>query len=567
MYYADPDKKRGAVKRLYYADPVKKRGAVKRLYYADPDKKRGAVKVAYYANPEKKKSAFRKSYCANTARMKRKYGVYYAQNHKARLLYFQQYHVKKVRQVRYTLEKPKPIKIESYLRKIQANLLSNSEAKSQLIKAFHVRGVAQNVSFDMEKTVCKLAARKLVNMALQKRSDGAGTLLASVRCIVSLTLKERGDFGEGSHNRSTEPYFYEAAYQPVKRDAPIPVNKQGQCIVTEKIKEKCAKWNEWKCSSECKPLSEGEVNSILSFKEAFKLPIEEVRAALSTCDYGCPFGHYSKQIGETSVGLKGHPIVCYCGSECTSQLRILRAASTHFSVLRKFLRDVHCAISSHKCVLQVDEALNTGNYDILMKMLNIKKFESLFSSDIYSKYEQVTGNGCSDSCLRRPDLETHLVKTYIKVISELEKEIYDFPECVCCCCERLSQRKSVSVVRLSDEFHGEVWPDLKCHILKSNPDAGNQVLYMCNHCKPMVRRGIMPPRCVLNGLQTVPIPKELAVLDPLSRQLLQRAKCYQTIVRLGTYMGNVPVYNSLKACKGTMFFLPLPLNKTLKRGG
>ena len=29
----------------------------------------------------------------------------------------------------------------------------------------------------------------------------------------------------------------------------------------------------------------------------------------------------------------------------------------------------------------------------------------------------------------------------------------------------------------------------------------------------------MPARCVLNGLQTVPIPPELAVLDQLSRQL------------------------------------------------
>ena len=46
----------------------------------------------------------------------------------------------------------------------------------------------------------------------------------------------------------------------------------------------------------------------------------------------------------------------------------------------------------------------------------------------------------------------------------------------------------------------------------------------------------MPARCVLNGLQTVPIPPELAVLDQLSRQLIQRAKCYQTVVRLGTYI-------------------------------
>ena len=71
----------------------------------------------------------------------------------------------------------------------------------------------------------------------------------------------------------------------------------------------------------------------------------------------------------------------------------------------------------------------------------------------------------------------------------------------------------------------------------------------------------MPARCVLNGL-TVPIPPELAVLDQLSRQFIQRAKCYQTVVRLGTYTGKVPTYNSLKVY--TMFFFPLPLNKTLQ---
>ena len=161
-------------------------------------------------------------------------------------------------------------------------------------------------------------------------------------------------------------------------------------------------------------------------------------------------------------------------------------------------------------------------------------------------------------------MEVHLTLTHAALIARLDKEIDDFPEHACCCCERLHQRKSVSVVKLSDDFNSDVWAELKCHIMKSNPDAGNQVLYMCNYCKPMIRRSMMPPRCVLNGLQTVPIPKELAVLDKLSRQLIQLAKCYQTIVRLGTHTGKVPVYNSLKACKGTMFFLPLPLNKTLE---
>ena len=58
----------------------------------------------------------------------------------------------------------------------------------------------------------------------------------------------------------------------------------------------------------------------------------------------------------------------------------------------------------------------------------------------------------------------------------------------------------------------------------------------------------------------VHIPPELADLDSVSRQLIQRAKCCQTIVRLGMYTAEVPIYNSLNACKGTMFFLPLPLS-------
>ena len=313
-------------------------------------------------------------------------------------------------------------------------------------------------------------------------------------------------------------HFYEAAYQPVQRDSPIPVSRQGQCIVAEKISffPRSGKWKTWKCTKGCRPISDSEVDAILCLKSAFELSIEELRTALNVCDYSCPYGHYSKLVKSCPVDRIGHPIVCYCGSLCTSQLRILRAASTHFPVLRQLLREVHSAIASHKCVLEIDEALSAGDYHKLMEIANIRTFGALLKNDLDSKYEQCNDSECGDSVFRQPDLEEQLV-----------------------------------------------FPDLKCHILKNNPDAAKQVLYMCYYCKNIIRSNKMPPRCVLNGLQTVPIPLELAVLDPLSRQLIQRAKCYQTIVRLSTYTGKVPHYNSLKAW-GTMFFLPLPLNKTLK---
>ena len=98
---------------------------------------------------------------------------------------------------------------------------------------------------------------------------------------------------------------------------------------------------------------------------------------------------------------------------------------------------------------------------------------------------------------------------------------------------------------------------LKQYILDHNPTADQQTLYTCNYCKSGIKQNKLPPRCVLNGLETVPIPPELAKLDALSSQLIQRTKYYQTVVRLGMYTAKVPVYNSLKACKGIMFFLCL----------
>ena len=81
-------------------------------------------------------------------------------------------------------------------------------------------------------------------------------------------------------------------------------------------------------------------------------------------------------------------------------------------------------------------------------------------------------------------------------------------------------------VNLSDNLGSKVWPALKAFIVEHNSDANKQVLYMCNYCKPFIKQDILPARCVLNGLQTVPIPPELARLDCLSKQLIQRAKCY-----------------------------------------
>ena len=123
----------------------------------------------------------------------------------------------------------------------------------------------------------------------------------------------------------------------------------------------------------------------------------------------------------------------------------------------------------------------------------------------------------------------------------------------------------MTAFKFSDaKFSSQAWKTLKMHLIQQDPNADSLTHYICQYCRPVLNKDNMPSRCILNGLITEPIPKELERLDPVSKQLIQRGKAFQAVVRLGTYTGKVPSYNSLKACKGTMFFLPLPLDKTIQ---
>ena len=341
------------------------------------------------------------------------------------------------------------------------------------------------------RAVCSVAAKRLLNKALQMRKE------YFTRSINAIQISGSEYFGVGCHTASSEPYYFDTAYQHVKRDSALAIDENGKCIVANEIKADsettCNKKNEpkkWECSSECKPFTKTEVDAIAAMKD----------------------------------------------------------------------------IRSSSRVDNIDEALFAGDFHALMELAKVDDFHTLLNNDVESSYEQCTDSADADSMLRQPHLESQLVITHAGLLSRLEKEIDDFPKLVCCSCERLHQRKSVTRVKLSDNLGSEVWLRLKSFVLQQDPNAGEEVLYICKYCKPLIKKNKLPPRCVLNGLQMEPIPPELADLDSLSRQLIQRAKCYQTVVRLGTYTAKVPIYNSLKACKGTMFFLSLPLNKTLETG-
>ena len=62
----------------------------------------------------------------------------------------------------------------------------------------------------------RLAAKRLVGKSLQLSKKYAGLLFNSIKHAKSIQLEAKSDFGKGCHTRSTEPYFYEAAYLNVR---------------------------------------------------------------------------------------------------------------------------------------------------------------------------------------------------------------------------------------------------------------------------------------------------------------------------------------------------------------
>ena len=85
------------------------------------------------------------------------------------------------------------------------------------------------------KAMCRVAAKKLLNKALQIRREHAGSLLQAARLVQSMELTDKNDFGDGCHMASTEPFFYDSAFELVKKEYALPIDTNGRCITAKNV--------------------------------------------------------------------------------------------------------------------------------------------------------------------------------------------------------------------------------------------------------------------------------------------------------------------------------------------
>lgn len=76
----------------------------------------------------------------------------------------------------------------------------------------------------------------------------------------------------------------------------------------------------------------------------------------------------------------------------------------------------------------------------------------------------------------------------------------------------------------------------------------------------------MPAYCVLNDLLVHNAPEVISSLNTFEKILIQRAKAFQTVFKMGTVINKkLPHRQLIQKVKGRTFHLPLRLQETLNK--
>ena len=570
-YKDDPEPKKLKSRENFKENSDSKKNNALKRYRTNRNAILSLLRGDYVKNNYSKRAIARLRYALNKENKKRMSMTYYERNFK-NVLYRMRSN--------YALSSPNNETKEYYHDKIMEIIVNYPDIVEKLISSINVND-NDDQSYDVK---CRVATSILLESVLKNRIHRIGLLISTVNSVRKYQLKDESDFGERYHTQYSEPYYYDSAYlfpdDTKKIGKAIPIDSNGKCHIAALVAAKSDKDDDddehqdeqhdknkkpekqmlkWLCTDRCKLLTENDIKVIIEIRQYFDEPIKLLRQHLEDCNYhytrvnlhqeeidsldivvdessddNCLMTNvvvYSKldenntphciKYTETVTELDGHPRICFSNdSKCCSKLRRLRSASVHYPNLRRLLKHFYKARKSHRTIDSIDTCLASGDVIELMKLRISENDEDQLRGTYYD-----TSN--NKLPLRMEHLRLVLYFQYATAIEEFKAAVTDQATYECISCERLLRRKSVTQAK---NMKGSVWNRLMSFKLLNDPlSLQNKVLYICTNCKTIIKNDKVPGRCVLNGLQCEPIPNELKNLDPLSLQLIQRAKCFQTV--------------------------------------
>ena len=254
------------------------------------------------------------------------------------------------------------------------------------------------------------------------------------------------------------------------------------------------------------------------------------------------------QLKDTS--LQGHPLECYLYSPpCASDFLYLRILAPHFPTIRRIVMTIYELRRNNTKITEIETALWHGHLEKVLEIVNEALTDQLRQYDVTAKV------------LVEKDI-------YKKAFSKFNKRCLDLAKYPCISCDKLSfERECRRIDRLEVVPSNRRWQNL-LNIVNSRPDFDDNLPtgYICNYCLGYFKSNRLPPRCVLNGLDFGTVPEEIKILNPYEKVLIQRAKTFQTVTRMGTVAKkHLPASHRIQKVCSTTFHLSLPLEETLKR--
>ena len=418
------------------------------------------------------------------------------------------------------------------------------------------------------QTTKHLLVRRLVRSAVAVRSRSAKILqelmlsfqnkmkILATNPSTNLTSETFHNLigGERFHTSHSEPFFFDTAYRPLPAGYTLVLDEHGveQSIHSIESGGQGRKGSKWSCGSTCL-IREATLSKAHGFialtANATKQDLNEIFNNIDECNNPARM-----------PTLMGHSSTCIENPECKSSLRCLRELSTHYSGMRGIVKDIYPIKSQCDSVNRMDSALASGN------IADIERLTKIMSK----KQEQLLDGGAasSDDQFVRPAInEKTLLITHSKSLIRYENDMNSFHDTPCACCERLFQGKDLKCLSNAIDkipIESDPWLMMLAYLLAKHEVTASgsnpfDSLHICHYCKDALNKSTMPPRCALNGLEVDPLPETMKDLNNFETMLLQKSKCFQTVIRLGPVKNRLPHSEMLKSVKGRVVYLPLPL--------
>lgn len=241
---------------------------------------------------------------------------------------------------------------------------------------------------------------------------------------------------------------------------------------------------------------------------------------------------------------------CPLRDECKDNIKLLINLSSHYQDLRSLTRRIYEIRQIIIMLIEIDEAFANKNLNAILKITKISIDDN-----------NMPTNG--------PEPENNFYISYDKAYfealendfhKELRKKLIYF-ECVSC--KRLINPDKL--IRLS---HKHQLSEIALQIIngKNNNapiDLNACELFICrDQCfEQLFNQKKVPVYSSLNNLEIDFVPEIITSLNFYEKLLIQRAKCFQTIIKLKSYKFKAGKYN-IPALKGLAVHLPITFEET-----